>query len=265
MSYNASGCSSSTSSSPFKLSDQQHLMGTSFVASSSQNNGLSDTNTATISEFIPTFVAPAMHQQAVKTTGHNQSSRRCSGGAKKVLPSALTVGLSTEDIDIAKQVEALAFDQAGCRMIQKKIEENGSSKKWVTAFAGALIYCMLDILPEAMTNQFGNYLCQKLIEVSSVETIKQLIHAILPQIVDISMNLHGTRVIQTLVEALGTDPAFLHNEILAIGAQMSQYIFEMSTHANGNHVIQAFLLTFRASDRPEQTDRVGSETFGVYT
>ena len=79
------------------------------------------------------------------------------------------------------------------------------------------------------------------------------------------MNLHGTRVIQTLVEALGTDPIFLHNEILAIGAQMSQYIFDLSTHVNGNHVIQAFLLTFRASDRPEQTDRAGSETFGVYT
>ena len=178
MSYNASpnpaGCtisSASFSPSPFKLSDQHQIMGTSFVASSSQN-GLSDTNTATISEFIPTFVAPAMHQQAVKSTGHHQSSRRCSGGAKRVLPSALTVGLSAEDIDIVKQVEALAFDQAGCRMIQKKIEENSSSKKWVTAFAGALIYCMLDILPEAMTNQFGNYLCQKLIEVSSVETIK---------------------------------------------------------------------------------------------
>ena len=69
---------------------------------------------------------------------------------------------------------------------------------------------MLDILPDAMTNQFGNYLCQKLIEVSSKETLKLLIHAILPSIVNISMNLHGTRVIQTLVEALGTDPKFLH-------------------------------------------------------
>ena len=144
--------------------------------------------------------------------------------------------LTTEDIEIAQKVEVLAFDQAGCRMIQKKIEES-SSKIWVTAFAGAVIYCMLDILPDAMTNQFGNYLCQKLIEVSSRETLKLLIHAILPSIVNISMNLHGTRVIQTLVEALATDPKFLHSEILAIGVEMTQNIFEMSTHTNGNHVI----------------------------
>jgi len=57
-------------------------------------------------------------------------------------------------------VEVLAFDQAGCRMIQKKVEESSSdSKTWVKDFTGALIHCMLDILPEAMTNQFGNYLC----------------------------------------------------------------------------------------------------------
>ena len=43
-------------------------------------------------------------------------------------------------------------------MIQKRIEES-TSKTWMTAFAGAVIYCMLDILPEVMTNQFGNYLC----------------------------------------------------------------------------------------------------------
>ena len=57
-------------------------------------------------------------------------------------------------------MEVLAFDQAGCRMIQKKVEESSSdSKTWVKDFTGALIHCMLDILPEAMTNQFGNYLC----------------------------------------------------------------------------------------------------------
>jgi len=87
--------------------------------------------------------------------------------------------------------------------------------------------------------------------VSSVSTLKQLIHSILPSIVDVSMNLHGTRVIQTLVESLAADPTFLHEEILAIGTQMSHYIYDMSTHTNGNHVIQAFLQTFKASDRPE--------------
>lgn len=65
------------------------------------------------------------------------------------------------------------------------------------------------------------------------------------------MDLHGTRAIQTLVEVLGKNPTALHQEILMLGSEMSQYIFDLSTHPNGNHVIQAFLLTFKASDKPE--------------
>jgi len=79
------------------------------------------------------------------------------------------------------------------------------------------------------------------------------------------MDLHGTRAIQTLVEVLGQNPMALHQEIIAIGAEMSQYIFDLSTHPNGNHVIQAFLLTFKASDAPEQTNSPGAENFGAYT
>ena len=87
----------------------------------------------------------------------------------------------------------------------------------------------------------------------------------MPSLVEISMDLHGTRCIQTLVEVLGAQPAALHNEILMIGSEMSQYIFDLSTHPNGNHVIQAFLLTFKASDEPEQLDLPGSEKYATYT
>ena len=74
-------------------------------------------------------------------------------------------------------------------------------------------------------------------EVCPVPALKLLINAIIPSLVEISMDLHGTRVIQALVEMLGHEPTALHNEILAIGSEMSHYIFELSTHPNGNHVI----------------------------
>ena len=64
---------------------------------------------------------------------------------------------------------------------------------------------------------------------------------------------------------LGAEPSALHNEILAIGSEMSQYIFDLSTYPNGNHVIQAFLLTFKASDQPEQADCAGAEMYATYT
>ena len=174
--------------------------------------------------------------------------------------------LSAEEQDICKQVEMLAFDQAGCRMIQKKLEDNfAENRDGKDSFAASLIHVMLEILPDVMTNQFGNYLCQKLIEVAPVASLIQLVQATLSSLVEVSMDLHGTRAIQTLVEVLGKEPSALHKEILAIGHEMSQYIFDLSTHPNGNHVIQAFLLTFKASDAPEEPDRVGSEAFATYT
>ncbi len=69
---------------------------------------------------------------------------------------------------------------------------------------------MLDILPDVMTNQFGNYLCQKLIEVAPAPSIKKLVHACLPSLVEVAMDLHGTRAIQTLVEVLGSKPSCYH-------------------------------------------------------
>ena len=119
-------------------------------------------------------------------------------------------------------------------MIQKKLEEKSAVKGESESFAAALIHVMLEIMTDVMTNQFGNYLCQKLIEVAPVASIKQLVHSCLPYIIEVSMDLHGTRAIQTLVEVLGKEPAALHHEILALGAEMSHYIFDLSTHPNGN-------------------------------
>ena len=105
-------------------------------------------------------------------------------------------------------------------MIQKKLEENQHQLTGPDFFVRSLLLTMLDILPQVMTNQFGNYLCQKIIEVCQVKNLKQFVDAVLPSIVEISMDIHGTRAIQTLVEVLGKDPTCYHNELLAIGREL---------------------------------------------
>ena len=102
-------------------------------------------------------------------------------------------------------------------MIQKKLEENQHQLTGPDFFVRSLLLTMLDILPQVMTNQFGNYLCQKIIEVSQVTNLKQFVDAVLPSIVDISMDIHGTRAIQTLIEVLGRNPTTYQNELLTIG------------------------------------------------
>lgn len=70
------------------------------------------------------------------------------------------------------------------------------------AFLHCLVHCMLPIIPAVMDNQFGNYLCQKIIEVSDAKTIEMIVNRIITNVVEISLNLHGTRAIQTLVDRL---------------------------------------------------------------
>lgn len=61
---------------------------------------------------------------------------------------------------------------------------------------------MLPILGNVMSNQFGNYLCQKIIEISDSATLALIVESMIAQIVDISLNIHGTRAVQTLIDKL---------------------------------------------------------------
>ena len=58
-----------------------------------------------------------------------------------------------------------------------------------------LVHFMLPILASVMDNQFGNYLCQKVIEVADPATLGLIVKQILDSVVDISLNLHGTRAV----------------------------------------------------------------------
>ena len=53
-----------------------------------------------------------------------------------------------------------------------------------------------------MVDQFGNYLIQKMFEVASYEELLSLVNVIAPCLVEISMNVHGTRAVQTLIDVL---------------------------------------------------------------
>lgn len=44
-------------------------------------------------------------------------------------------------------------------MIQKMLEENFASSGKSSPFSAGLTHVIRDILPDIMTNQFGNYLC----------------------------------------------------------------------------------------------------------
>lgn len=61
---------------------------------------------------------------------------------------------------------------------------------------------MLPIINDVMMTLFGNYLCQKIVEESDNQDIQMIVDMISSSIVTVSLNVHGTRVIQVLIEKL---------------------------------------------------------------
>lgn len=123
----------------------------------------------------------------------------------------------------------------------------------------ALVAALKEQFADVMSNQFGNYLCQKIIEVSSVAELATIVDAVLPSAVHISLSVHGTRAMQSLVEMVALYAAELEEECQCLIREFNAEILEMSTHVNGNHVVQAFLTSFKCGDHPSDQDCPGAD------
>lgn len=136
-------------------------------------------------------------------------------------------------------------------MIQQKLENFAQNS---SDFVPALVAALKPQFADVMSNQFGNYLCQKIIEVSSVSELAQIVDAVLPTAISISLSVHGTRAMQSLVEMIAQNTPSLHEECQCLIRELDTDILQMSTHVNGNHVIQAFLTSFKCGEHPADQD-----------
>ena len=134
----------------------------------------------------------------------------------------------------------LAKDQAGCRFLQKKLDED--PKKASEAFYNAIIPFVLPLVKDA----FGNYLIQKLCYFLSPEKIKKFLEIISPSILDVGSNSHGTRVIQHLINFLSTKELvdyFLNS--------IKPYVIPLLKELNGTHIINKLV-----NDHPECAEEI---------
>lgn len=74
-----------------------------------------------------------------------------------------------------------------------KIKQPKSPKR--QAFTKCLIHAIRPIVTDVMVNQFGNYLCQRIMEEADSFDMKKLVDTVDEQIVQIALDIHGTRVI----------------------------------------------------------------------
>ncbi|KAG2303594.1 hypothetical protein Bca4012_062329 [Brassica carinata] len=142
--------------------------------------------------------------------------------------------------NIQGYVYMMAKDQHGCRSLQG-ILEDGTSLDTMIIF--------IEVIPHAvelMINPFGNYLMQKLLDVCNEEQRTKIILTVTAEpglLVRISLNPHGTRVVQRLVESTKTK-----KHIFLVTSALRPGFLNLAVDVNGNHVIQRCLQCLTTQD-----------------
>jgi len=155
---------------------------------------------------------------------------------------------------IGGEIYALCKDQHGCRFLQKKLEDRIPEQVhmiWLETNQHVI---------ELMTDPFGNYLCQKLLEYCNDEERTVLIENASHDLVRIALNQHGTRALQKMIEFISTA-----GQIQTIIGALRYRVVELIQDLNGNHVIQKCLNKLSPTDAQFIFDAVGTNCIDVGT
>lgn len=139
------------------------------------------------------------------------------------------------------QVRRLSRDQVGCRLVQQALDEEGPMA------ASLILQEGLSFWGEAMVDPFGNYLFQKILEKVSAEERVLLVKSVSTRLVNASLNLHGTRSVQKVVELCAADEtAGVQSEGESAADILTQALTPAAARlcidSHGNHVIQRIIL-----------------------
>ncbi|CCC07452.1 unnamed protein product [Sordaria macrospora k-hell] len=151
-------------------------------------------------------------------------------------------------------IYTLCKDQHGCRYLQKKLDDRNEEQIhmiWLETNQHVI---------ELMTDPFGNYLCQKLLELCSEDERTVLIRNATPDMVRIALNAHGTRALQKMIDSVSSPV-----QINLIIEALRNRVVELIQDLNGNHVIQKCLNKLDATDASFIFDAVGQNCVEVGT
>ncbi|KAF5185406.1 Pumilio-like protein [Thalictrum thalictroides] len=148
---------------------------------------------------------------------------------KKYSPMSLPLKYSSL-LDAQDYIYLLAKDQLGCRFLQQQFEEGSPQDKQI------IFQKLIDHVVELMMNPFGNYLVQKLLEKGNAEQRMRILLMVTRrpgELVRISLNMHGTRAVQKLINSLKTQ-----QEKSVVISALEPGFLDLTKDLNGNHVIQ---------------------------
>ncbi|KAI0244816.1 hypothetical protein L0F63_001744 [Massospora cicadina] len=172
----------------------------------------------------------------------------------------------------------LCQDQPGCRYLQKTLEEGDP------AFASAIFTELSPHFAELMTDPFGNYLSQKLMERASGGQRVALLHNAFGSFSRIAYNSHGTRALQKMIEILAAAAqsattaeaeSDANRAMQVLGQALGPHVVSLikvncclSAHpqdSNGNHVIQKCITMFPSKHNQFVFDAISKDCLPVGT
>ncbi|KAJ8507226.1 hypothetical protein ONZ45_g10384 [Pleurotus djamor] len=139
--------------------------------------------------------------------------------------------------DLQGEIATMCKDKHGCRFLQNKLEEG------VPEHLDIIFRETFSHFAELMTDPFGNYLCQKLLEYSTDEQRSLICESVAQDLLNISLNMHGTRAVQMMIDFFSTKRQKCLNKL---APDVNQFIYdavaqncvEVATHRRGCCVLQ---------------------------
>jgi hypothetical protein len=238
-----SGMSSNFSTSPTK----RYLNPNNFSQVSSQpgllsfNNNLYPDSRRNSSEFNPNFLN-AVRDLVGRSANQNSKSQRNSRDFTNIPCFNFQFNNILDDKYILDNLLILLKDQNGCRLIQKKIEEKPNE------FILPLFEKMQYNFVELCTDQFGNYVVQKMVDhmYSDKPLVTRVFEVIKPSIYYLSVNQYGTRVLQRLLDYFCVNYSQVESQTsnLAMKELIVNHSYDLIMDTNGNHVFQKILAIY---------------------
>ncbi|XVF67484.1 hypothetical protein PTKIN_Ptkin10aG0125100 [Pterospermum kingtungense] len=145
--------------------------------------------------------------------------------------------------ELRGQVSSVAKDQLGCRLLQKKFDNEVIKREEIEMIFSEV----KDQLHELMVHQFANYLIQKLFEAGNQELRTQLLLLLVrkeQKFVDVCTDAHGTRAVQKFIERISTQ----EQKTIILSVLMKPVTLTLTKDNHGHHIIQQCLNKFSNED-----------------
>ena len=171
--------------------------------------------------------------------------------------NSLNPNLEEEKInfEIISHAPSFIRDQTGCRLIQKKIDENPIISNDIF---NSLYYELMSMT----TDLFGNYVVQKLLDNISIDNLEKFTDLISIKFNYIATSNYGTRVIQKLLEILSKEnknkesKEIYDNLFNSLNKMIIKNIVQLSSDSNSSHIIIKYVNVIKYPKNCEMFDSV---------